>query len=151
MNPYQHSKRGADTFGLVLERRVRVHEQQDGTISPFNRRWQLTGGRIGWHDAFRQYANLYLDAGLIAYTNELRVGDWAQVYTTDAGRHLIARWRNQPFEVIETADIAGLIDRAAGTLSAAYVEESGLLEDQVDRYTGYLRPHAERVVRELLG
>lgn len=149
-NPYKASKRGADTLGLILEGRLQFREIQDGTIAPFNRRWRTIGGHVGWHEALLVNANRFLDAGLIEYTIE-QAGEWAQVLTTKAGRYLLRLWVNAPFEVIEASDITSLLDRAAITLSTVYVERSGLLEDRPDRYAGELRPHAERVLDDLLG
>lgn len=148
-NPYRYSEHAAETLDLVSGKQLRYREVRDGAA--FTRQWRVANATIGWHGELLRYANLFRDAGLIDHTRELTHAHWALVYLTDAGVYLRELWRNSPFEVIETADVGKLINRAAGTLSAAYVEESGLLEDQVDRYTGYLRPHAERVVRELLG
>ena len=149
-NPYKFAKRGADTFNLIQENRVEFRKHQDGTIEPYNWRWKVTGGRIGWHEAFRWYVTIYLDAGLISHTVPIKPWEWTRVVVTDAGRHLIKRWRDQPFAVVDLVDVPSLIDGAASVLSAAYVEESGLLEDPRDRYVSQLRPHAERVVRDLL-
>jgi hypothetical protein len=161
-NPYQRSKRGVDTLGLIGENRLQFRLQGDGTVPPHSRRWRTVGGHVGWHEALLINANHFLDAGLIDYVRPAgtdvdridpgcQVMSWCPVFLTRAGEYLLRLWIHQPFEVIEVSDIAGLIDRAAGELSAAYVEESGLLEDAPGRYTGALRPHAKRVLRELLG
>lgn len=160
-NPYQVGKRSADTLGLIGEKRLQFRLAGDGTVPPFCRRWRTVGGHVGWHEALLRNANDFLDAGLIDYVRPAgtsvdrmdpghQVMSWCDVFLTRAGEYLLRLWIHQPFEVIEASDIAGLIDRAADTLSAAYVEQSGLLEDQPDRYAGDLRPHAERVLRELL-
>ncbi|HET9144065.1 hypothetical protein [Actinophytocola sp.] len=161
-NPYQVSKRAADTLGLIGENRLQFRLHADGTVPPFNRRWRTVGGHVGWHEALLKYANRFLDAGLIDYLRPAgtpvdridsagQVINWSPVFLTRAGEYLLRLWIHQPFEVIEASDIEGLLDRAAITLSTAYVEESGLLEDRRDRYADQLRPHAERVLNELLG
>lgn len=160
-NPYQHHKRAADTLGLIGEKRLEFRLRHDGTVPPFNRRWRTVGGHVGWHEALLVNANRFLDAGLIDYVRPAgtlvdrfdpgrQVCSWQPVFLTRAGEYLLRLWIHQPFEVIDVSDIEGLLNKAAVSLSAAYIEQSGLMEDQPNRYAGELRSHAERVLNDLL-
>lgn len=149
-NPYQFSKRAADTMNLIMEKRLQFRRQVDGTVDPFDRRWRTVGGHVGWHEALLRHANLFLTAGLIAYTNELSRSDWAQVYVTDAGRYLFESWHKRPFEVVELAELPDRLRAANAALAVAYVEGAGLLEDDPARYEESLRKHTEAAGAALL-
>lgn len=153
MNPYQSSKRAADTLNLIDEKRLQFRFAGDGTVTPFNRRWRTVGGGVGWHEALLRYANLFLDAGLIDYVRpanrevdefDAQLLDWVDVSLTRAGEHLFKTWLQHPFEVIDSTPGAWL--RGTDALSAAYVERAGLQEDPPFRYSAELRPHLEAAV-----
>lgn len=159
MNPYRCEKRTADTLNLIMEGRLQFRLAGDGTVAPFARRWRTVGGGVGWHEALIRNANLLLDAGLIDYSRPAgRAVDehcpellgWVDVAVTRAGAFLWQMWRDEPFRVVPVATVSHLVDEAAENLSVAYVEQSGLLEDDRHRYVEALRPHAERVVADLL-
>lgn len=165
MNPYQVTKRGADTLNVVMEKRLQFrlrrvfNDRHEGWFT-LTREWRTVGGSVGsWHGALIENANRFLDAGMIDYLRPAgisvdqwspQVNDWVPVNVTEAGLFLFRAWQREPFVVVPTEEIPARIERAAATLSAAYVENSGLLEDARDRYATALRSHAERVVAELL-
>lgn len=158
MNPYQVTKRAADTLNLIMERRLEFRLAGDGTAPPFQRCWRTVGGGVGWHKTLLRYANGFLDAGLIDYERphgcdvdqldqrgELR--SWTPVFATRAGLFLFDTWRRHPFTVIDESPSA--LTRADRALSAAYVIGAGLLEDRPHRYADAVRPHVEAVVDAL--
>jgi hypothetical protein len=164
VNPYQVTKRGADTLNVVMEKRLqfrlrRVFGDNHAGFT-LTREWRTVGGSVGsWHSALIEHANRFLDAGMIDYLRPAgisvdqwspQVNDWSPVQVTEAGLFLFRAWQREPFVVVPTSEVPERIERAAVTLSTAYVENSGLLEDARDRYATALRPHAERVVAELL-
>jgi hypothetical protein len=162
-NPYRVTKRSADTLNLVAESRLyfNIHrpvDRETGEVGPPERRWSLVGGGVGWHEAMLEWANRFLDAGIIDYPRPAgvdidmdspHVRRKVRVGFTRAGRYLWQTWHHHPFLTIEARDREELLDKAATSLATAYVEESGLLEDRPDRYVVKLRPHAERVLDEL--
>jgi hypothetical protein len=164
-NPYRVTKRSADTLNLVAEGRLYIHVHQPwddeaGRFGPVERRWVLVGGSVGWREAMLEWADRFLDAGMIDYHRPAGVGldehhpqlrNKTRVFLTQAGRYLFQTWHHRPFLVVESGNREELLDRAAASLAAAYVQESGLLEDRPERYTAKLRPHAERVLDELTG
>lgn len=161
MNPYRAEKRAADTLNLIMEGRLQFRLSGHSAVNQFvNRRWRTVGGHVGWHEALIRYANLFLDAGLIDYQRPAgRVVDefypgmidsWEPVFATQAGRHLLKMWRDEPFRVVPVATVPSLVDEVAEILATAYVRQSGLLEDDRHRYVEPLRPHAEQVVSDLL-
>jgi hypothetical protein len=165
VNPYRVTMRSADTLNLVAEGRLYIHihqtwNEEAGRFGPTERRWVLIGGSVGWRNEALAWANRFLDAGMIDYNRPAGIGldephpqlrNKTRVFLTQAGRYLFQTWHHRPFEVIEVGSRAELLDKAAASLAAAYVEESGLLEDRPDRYVAKLRPHAERVLDDLTG
>jgi hypothetical protein len=149
-NPYQFAMRAADTMNLIMEKRLQFRQVQDGTVSPHNRRWRTVGGHVGWHESLLHYASLFLTAGLIDHTKELRRDDWAQVYPTDAGLYLMKLWRSDAFEVVPLSELPDRLRAANTALAVAYVEGSGLLEDDPARYEPGLRKHTEAAGEALL-
>ncbi len=167
INPYQNTKRAADTLGLIGETRLQFRmswdfgKRDEQGMTPRTREWRTVGGSVGWREALLDNANRFLDAGLIDYVRPAGTGvdeidsraqvcDWSPVFLTRAGECLLRLWCREPFVVVPTEDIPDRIERAADELSAAYVEGSGLLEDAPGRYALDLRPHAECVAAELL-
>lgn len=105
MNPYELTRRGADTLNLIMGGRLQFRLAGDGTVPPFARRWRTVGGHVGWHADLLRYANLYLDAGLIDYRRPegrdvdeacREALDWCEVSLTRAGAYLFRFWREQP-------------------------------------------------------
>jgi len=143
VNPYQVSKRAADTLNLVMENRLQLRFAQDGTVTPFDRHWRTVGGHVGWHEALLRNANLFLDAGMIDHTVE-DPGNWAMVSITKAGRYLLDSWIKRPFIVLPDSEEAR--EAGARALSAVYIASAGLQEDHPDRYALDLRPHLDAAI-----
>jgi hypothetical protein len=150
VNPYQCSKRAADTLNLIEEKRLQFRFAGDGTVTPFNRRWRTVGGGVGWHEALLRYSNLFLDAGLIDYVRpanrdvdefDAQLLDWVDVFLTRAGKYLFDTWLRQPFTVLPHSQEA--YEAGARALSAAYVANAGLQEDHPHRYAAALRSHLD--------
>ncbi len=118
INPYRVTMRSADTLNLVVERRLyisvrRPFDEQAGRFGPVERHWVLIGGSVGWRDAMIEWANRFLDAGMIDYNRPAgilldeyhpQLRGKVMLYLTQAGHYLWQTWLHHPFEVIEKAD-----------------------------------------------
>lgn len=160
-NPYQATKRGADTLGLIGEARLQFRLHADGTVSPFNRRWRTVGGHVGWREALLINANRFLDAGLIDYVRPAdtpvdridaggQVVNWSPVFLTRAGEYLLRLWCREPFRVVEVSEVPERLRQANQALAAEYVNACGLLEDDPARYEKDMRRHTMAAAGPLL-
>lgn len=99
INPYQLTKRGADTLNRIDENLVftRLTAGTEAGSVPV-REWKFLGG--DWGGAGRDWAARFLDAGLVT-AEPAELDTWSPVSLTTAGDALFTTWRDHPFLVID--------------------------------------------------
>jgi hypothetical protein len=101
VNPYQITKRGAETLTLIAEYQMlaRLKPGTEPGSDPV-REWAFSGGPPGsWSQQARDWAARFLEVGLIDHARRPPGDDWSLVHLTRAGKFLLHAWHTHPFTV----------------------------------------------------